>query len=45
MSQKAPDKLSLAEARAELKRLAAEIAAHDERYYGQDAPDHIGCGL
>ncbi len=38
MSQKAPDKLSLAEARAELKRLAAEIAAHDERYYGHDAP-------
>ena len=38
MSQKTPDKLSLAEARAELKRLAAEIAAHDERYYGHDAP-------
>ena len=38
MSQKAPDKLSLAEARAELKRLAAEIAAHDERYYVHDAP-------
>ncbi|MFL6798207.1 MAG: NAD-dependent DNA ligase LigA [Xanthobacteraceae bacterium] len=30
--------LSEAQARAELKRLAAEIAAHDNRYYQEDAP-------
>ncbi|HJV94388.1 MAG TPA: NAD-dependent DNA ligase LigA, partial [Albitalea sp.] len=30
--------LTEAQARAELKRLAAEIAAHDKRYYQQDAP-------
>ncbi|HEX2653294.1 MAG TPA: NAD-dependent DNA ligase LigA, partial [Xanthobacteraceae bacterium] len=30
--------LTQAQARAELKRLAAEIAAHDQRYYQQDAP-------
>ncbi len=38
MSEKSPDQLSLAEAKAELKRLATEIAEHDERYHGQDAP-------
>ncbi|MEQ1523468.1 MAG: NAD-dependent DNA ligase LigA [Aestuariivirga sp.] len=38
MPEKSPDQLSLAEAKAELKRLAAEIAEHDERYHGQDAP-------
>jgi DNA ligase (NAD+) len=32
------DKLTEAQARAELKRLAAEIAAHDKRYYQEDAP-------
>ncbi|HXW20413.1 MAG TPA: NAD-dependent DNA ligase LigA, partial [Roseiarcus sp.] len=30
--------LSLAEARKEHARLAAEIAEHDRRYYGEDAP-------
>ncbi|MDP1702166.1 MAG: NAD-dependent DNA ligase LigA [Aestuariivirga sp.] len=38
MPEKSPDQLSLAEAKAELKRLAEEIAEHDERYHGQDAP-------
>ena len=38
MPEKSPDQLSLAEAKAELKRLANEIAEHDERYHGQDAP-------
>src|SRR5689334_15067737 len=33
-----PGELTPAQARAELKRLAAEIAAHDKRYYQQDAP-------
>ncbi|OCW58566.1 NAD-dependent DNA ligase LigA [Hoeflea olei] len=32
------DALSEAEARAELKRLAEEIARHDEAYHGKDAP-------
>jgi len=31
-------RLSEAEAKAELARLAAEIAEHDRRYYGEDAP-------
>jgi DNA ligase (NAD+) len=31
-------KLTEAQAEAELKRLAAEIAAHDRRYYQEDAP-------
>jgi|SRR5579862_595261 len=35
---KAPDKLTKAEAKAELARLAAEIAGHDRRYHGEDAP-------
>ena len=30
--------MSLAEAKAELKRLAAEISEHDVRYHSQDAP-------
>src|SRR5712691_3668731 len=34
----APDALSEMQAKAELKRLAAEIAAHDKRYYQDDAP-------
>ncbi len=38
MTDKAPDALTKAEAKAELKRLAAEIAAHDRRYHGEDAP-------
>jgi len=37
-SQIAPDALTEVEAKAELKRLAAEIAAHDKRYYQDDAP-------
>ena len=30
--------LTDAQAKAELKRLAAEIGAHDKRYYQEDAP-------
>src|SRR5215831_6457278 len=37
-STNAPDALDQKQAKAELKRLAAEIAAHDERYYQDDAP-------
>ncbi len=37
-SRIAPDALTPAQAKAELKRLAAEIAAHDKRYYQEDAP-------
>ena len=33
-----PADLSEAQAKAELKRLATEIAAHDKRYYQQDKP-------
>jgi DNA ligase (NAD+) len=33
-----PDQLTKAQAKTELKRLAQEIAAHDERYYQNDAP-------
>ncbi|MGB7833283.1 MAG: NAD-dependent DNA ligase LigA [Xanthobacteraceae bacterium] len=33
-----PDVLTQAQAKTELKRLAQEIAAHDERYYQNDAP-------
>ena len=38
MAEKSLDQLSLAEAKAELKRLAAEISEHDVRYHSQDAP-------
>jgi DNA ligase (NAD+) len=34
----APDALTPVQAKAELKRLAAEIAAHDKRYYQDNAP-------
>jgi DNA ligase (NAD+) len=37
-SRIAPDALTAAQAKAELKRLAAEIAGHDKRYYQEDAP-------
>jgi DNA ligase (NAD+) len=33
-----PAKLTEAQAKAELKRLATEIGAHDKRYYQEDAP-------
>src|SRR5271165_1426090 len=36
--QKAPPKLTLAKTRAEHARLGAEIAEHDRRYHGEDAP-------
>src|SRR5260370_31071745 len=32
------DKLTAAQAKVELKRLADEIGAHDKRYYQEDAP-------
>ena len=38
MSERPVADLSALEAAAELKRLAAEIAAHDARYYQNDAP-------
>jgi DNA ligase (NAD+) len=38
ITQKPVEKLNSAEASAELARLAEEIAAHDRRYYEQDAP-------
>src|ERR1700730_4224042 len=34
----APEALDETQAKAELKRLAAEIATHDKRYYQEDAP-------
>jgi DNA ligase (NAD+) len=34
----AVDRLTEAQAKAELKRLAGDIAAHDRRYYQEDAP-------
>src|SRR5436190_18682921 len=37
-SQIVTEKLTEAQAKAELKRLAAEIGAHDKRYYQDDAP-------
>ena len=33
-----PDYISIEEAKRELERLAREIAAHDQRYHGEDAP-------
>ncbi|HEX4117399.1 MAG TPA: NAD-dependent DNA ligase LigA [Rhizomicrobium sp.] len=38
MTAKAIEKLSSAEAEKELDRLAREIAEHDRRYHGEDAP-------
>ena len=38
MTGKSVDKLSSAEAEKELDRLAREIAEHDRRYHGEDAP-------
>jgi DNA ligase (NAD+) len=38
LSHMAPDALNETQAKAELKRLAAEIGAHDKRYYQDDAP-------
>ena len=38
LSKTAVDDLTQAQAKAELKRLAAEIAGHDRRYYQEDAP-------
>jgi DNA ligase (NAD+) len=37
-AQKPADKLTAAEATKELERLAQEIAEHDRRYHGEDAP-------
>jgi DNA ligase (NAD+) len=37
-SSKLPDELTAAQAKAEHARLEAEIAAHDSRYYQEDAP-------
>ncbi|RWO55026.1 NAD-dependent DNA ligase LigA [Mesorhizobium sp.] len=38
MPEKSVDSLSESEAASELKRLAEEIAAHDQRYHAEDAP-------
>src|SRR5437763_5607595 len=38
MSAKPVDKLTSTEAEKELDRLAREIAEHDRRYHGEDAP-------
>jgi DNA ligase (NAD+) len=37
-AQKPVEKLTLAQAQTELARLAEAIAAHDQRYYQEDAP-------
>ncbi|SDU26775.1 NAD-dependent DNA ligase LigA [Stappia sp. ES.058] len=39
LAARAVDDLTLEEAAEELKRLAAEIAEHDRRYHGEDAPE------
>ena len=38
LAKKPVEKLSQAEAKEELERLAAEIAEHDRHYHGEDAP-------
>ncbi|MCP5361629.1 MAG: NAD-dependent DNA ligase LigA [Hyphomicrobiales bacterium] len=38
LAEIAPEQLTEAQATEELARLAAEIAAHDQRYYQEDAP-------
>jgi DNA ligase (NAD+) len=38
-SEKPVEKLTASEAESELARLATEIAAHDKRYYREDAPE------
>ena len=38
MTSKPAEKLTSAEAEKELDRLAREIAGHDRRYHGEDAP-------
>ncbi len=38
VAKKSPDKLTATEAAKELERLAGEIAEHDRRYHGEDAP-------
>lgn len=39
VSEKPVEKLNVKEAAGELQRLASQIAHHDERYHGQDAPE------
>src|SRR6187402_1670612 len=39
MSAKSVDRLTSAEAEKELDRLAKEIARHDRKYHGEDAPE------
>ncbi|WP_029058968.1 NAD-dependent DNA ligase LigA [Stappia stellulata] len=39
LAARAVDDLTLEEAASELERLAAEIAEHDRRYHGEDAPE------
>jgi DNA ligase (NAD+) len=39
LAERAVEDLTLEEAAGELERLAAEIAEHDRRYHGEDAPE------